>query len=174
MKILLIILVLYTIISINIVRKNKSNKSIFKKSGNKFKNGFLITSIMIMLCVYIYFKLVWVQIMDVRPEDERIDYTNKMLWINMDYIDVTSDEHKKWSNNMLINQAPNKLGSYIDVLPKTFTKVDMLRHIETFNMMFKHPLKYVYFNNKPNVDVLRYCNEKGVKVIRNPFRRTIK
>lgn len=175
MKIILVIIVLCIITSFYNINKNKTD-SIFNEKKKTVRNNLLVTSFIFMVCVYLYFKLMWVQILDVGPEDNRVNYTKKMLWINMDKMDVTNRVHKRWSYDVLVNHAPNILGCYVDVdvLPKKVTKQDMLKHIETFNMMFKHPVKYMYVNGKVSEDVVEFLKEKDVKVVKNTFRRTIK
>ena len=154
--------------------KTNNTTSIFKRKTNKFKMSAIIISVSLTVILFIYFKSIWVQILDVGPEDERKSYNNKMLWVNMDKIDVTNNKHKKWSNKILINEAPNKLGCYINMEPKEMTKENVLEHLEKFNMMFKHPVKEAYFKNKPNSVVKKFLNEKDVKIYTKTFRRTIK
>tara|TARA_B100000989_G_C19329310_1_gene380087 strand:- start:36 stop:557 length:522 start_codon:yes stop_codon:yes gene_type:complete len=173
MKILIVIIILSIIISLYQTNKVRSD-SIYEKKGNKFRNNFIIVTIIVMIFVFIYIKTIWVQMLDVGPEDGDVDYTNKVIWINMRKIDVTNNRHKKWSNNMLINNAPNKLGSYIDMSPKNMTRGKLLEHIEKFNIMFKHPLKYMYFRKKPSNQIVKFLKEKQITIVRKTFRRTIK
>ena len=173
MKIILVIIILCIITSYYNINK-RGNSSIFNRKKTKIRNNLLASGVILMIFVFLYFKLVWVQILDVGPEDKRVDYTKKMLWVNMDKLDVTSSVDKQWSNDILVNQAPNIIGCYVDVLPKKITKQDMLRHIETFDMMFKHPVKYMYINGKVSQDIIEFLREKDVKVVKNTFRRTIK
>lgn len=173
MKIILVIIILCIITSYYNINK-RGNSSIFNRKKKKIRNNLLASGVILMIFVFLYFKLVWVQVLDVGPEDKRVDYTKKMLWVNMDKLDVTSSVHKQWSNDILVNQAPNIIGCYVDVLPKKITKQDMLRHIETFDMMFKHPVKYMYINGKVSQDIIEFLREKDVKVVKNTFRRTIK
>tara|TARA_B100001248_G_C27224459_1_gene381846 strand:+ start:248 stop:769 length:522 start_codon:yes stop_codon:yes gene_type:complete len=173
MKILIIIIILSIIMSLYRINK-KNSESIYEGKGNKFRNNFIIVSIILTIFVFIYLKTIWVQMLDVGPEDGEVDYTNKVIWINMKKIDVTNERHKKWTKKMLINNAPNKLGSYIDMSPVNMTKGKLLEHIEKFNIMFKHPLKYMYFSKKPSHNIVKFLKEKQIKIVRKTFRRTIK
>ena len=101
--------------------KTNNTTSIFKRKTNRFKNNSIIISVSLTVIFFIYFKSIWVQIFDVGPEDQRKSYNNKMLWVNMDKLDVTSSVDKQWSNDILVNQAPNIIGCYVDVLPKKIT-----------------------------------------------------
>lgn len=171
MKILFIIIAISIVISL--YKINKKDNSVLNDKGNNFRNNFIIISIVLIICVFLYLKTIWVQMLDVGPERNG-NFTKKVLWVNMNKLDVTNDYHKNWSKKLLIDSAPNKLGCYVDTIPDNFSKLDMLEHSEKFNMMFKHPLEKAYFIHKPSEEVKKFCDDKQIKIIRNTFRRTIK
>ena len=103
---------------------------------------------------------------------EQSSLKHKMLWINMKDFDVTNLQDKEYAKNILVNQAPNKLGCYVD--EKDVNKKDVLKHIEIFNIMFQHLPKYIKFKYKVDPNVKEFCSQKKLKIVNhNFFRRTI-
>ena len=124
------------------------------------------------IILYIYFFVLWPQKIISKGDNDKVSYKNMMLWINMKKLDVLNESDKKWAKNILINDAPNKLGCYID--NKNVNNKEILRHIEIFNMMFQHLPKYIKFKYKVDNNIKSFCKKKNLKIInKNLFRRTI-
>ena len=126
------------------------------------------------IMIYVYFFVIWPQktINDKVDNLKNIKYKKRMLWINMKNLDVMNKNDKKWANNILINDGPNKLGCYID--NKNVNNREILRHIEIFNIMFEHLPKYIKFKYKIDKDTKEFCKKKNLKIINdNLFRRAI-
>lgn len=142
-----------------------------KESKNKNSEKSVIYGTVTCVIMYLYFFVIWPQKI-VTKKHQKSSLKHKMLWINMKDLDVTNDEDIEWAKNILINQAPNKLGCYVD--EKHSSKKDVLKHIEIFNMMFQHLPKYIKFKYKVEPNVKEFCNQKKLKIVNhNLFRRTI-
>lgn len=140
------------------------------------KNSNMMMMYLIVIIVsiyYIYYIYIWPQIFNIYPGiSSDISFQNKLIWINTDRIDVMSEKDKEWCYKILITDAPNVLGIYVD--GENVNKQDVLRQIEIFNMMFKYHAKKIYFKFKPSQIVVDFCHSKNLDINEFNIRRTIK
>ena len=130
--------------------------------GRYYSGSGLILFFFIFLFLLFFFS--WPECYDVRPTQRTYqDYRNKVLWVNMDSLDVVNNDHTTWCKKLMIEGAPNKLGIYCDKY--TVNKLDILRYKETFNEMFGYDAKHIYFaNTKLSKELKRFCEDKNVKI----------
>lgn len=139
----------------------------------KNNNMMMYLLVMVVVVYYVYYIYIWPQIFDVYPDvNSNISYQNKLIWINTDRIDVMNEKDKEWCYKILITEAPNILGIYVD--GENVNKQDVLRQIEIFNMMFKYHAKKIYFKFKPSKVVVDFCYSKNLEINEFNLRRTIK
>lgn len=121
------------------------------------------------LCSVVIFVLIWREDYNVHPESDNQNIKKKIAWINVDKLDILNREHVKWSRDVLIKQAPNKLGIYSDKY--NVTTLDILRYKEVFYEMFGYNSEYIYFENaKLNKKTRDFCKEKDLKISRISLR----
>lgn len=112
---------------------------------------------------FLVFVYVWREDYNVHPMSKNDNYKNKVLWINVDKIDVLNTSHNKWASNLLLKHAPNKLGIYSDKY--NVTTLDILRYKETFYELFGYHAKDIMFkNSKLNRRTKKFCEEKNLKI----------
>ena len=130
----------------------------YKKYMYTYALGLLSVIFAILMFVY-----VWREDYNVYPKDKDSNYRNKVVWVNVDKLDIFNVEHNKWAKNLLLNQAPNKLGIYSNKY--NVTTLDILRYKETFYEFFGYNSEYIYLENaKLNEKTKRFCKEKDLKV----------
>ena len=132
-----------------------------------------VIGIMLGVLLIFYYGYIWGQIYNVYVMDDykNIRYTNKMLWINTNKLDVTNPRHRNWANYILMDCAPNKLGIYIE--EENVSKLFVLKQLETFKIMFGYNSPIIYFKYRQNQIVKQFCNAKDVKIVNFSFRHTI-
>ena len=132
-----------------------------------------VVGIMLFMMLIFFYGYLWKQMYDVYPTKnyKSIVYKNKMLWINTEMLDVKSVEHKKWAQYVLMDNAPNKLGIYVD--REFVNKLFVLKQLETFKILFGYNCPIIYFKYTPNKIVKEFLHTKGVEIIRFSFRYTI-
>ena len=129
---------------------------------------YILAALLILLTVLV-FLVIWREDYNVHPGNSNQDYRKKVLWINVDKLDILNPKHVEWSKDVLIKQTPNKLGIYSDKY--NVTKLDVLRYIETFYEMFGYNSEYIYFENaKLNSNTKKFCKEKDLKIAPISFR----
>ena len=135
---------------------------------NRAVCGVIITTLLIF-----YYGYLWGQIYNVYAirDYKNKNYKHKMLWINTEMLDVTNSYDKEWCDYVLIDNAPNKLGIYIE--EKNVSKLFVLKQLETFKIMFGYNSPIIYFKYSPNRIIELFCNKKGVSIINYSFRRNI-
>lgn len=128
----------------------------------KYLYTYTITGLIVGLSILIFFYS-WREDFNVHPMNDKGNNRKKVLWINVDKIDILNDNHNKWAKNLLLKQAPNKLGIYSDKY--NVTTLDILRYKETFFELFNYNPEYIYFKNaKLNNKTKQFCKDKNLKI----------
>jgi hypothetical protein len=132
-----------------------------------------VIGVMLGVMLIFYYGYIWGQIYNVYAtrDYKNVKYTNRMLWINTNLLDVTNIEHRNWANYVLIDCAPNKLGIYIE--EEQVSKLFVLKQLETFKIMFGYNCPIIYFKYRQNQIIRNFCGMKGVKVINYSLRHNI-
>ena len=126
-------------------------------------------SVITVMFASLVFGYMWRESYDVHPESKNINYKNKVLWVNVDKIDVLNAKHNKWAKELLLNHAPNKLGIYSDKY--NVTTLDILKYKETFYELFGYNTDHIMFKNaKLNNRAKKFCNDKNLKIKGISFR----
>ena len=138
------------------------------------KNNRGVVGIILFSYIIFFYMYMWNQEYDVYPiqDYKNKNYSNKMLWINTDVMDVMNPFHKKWANYVMMDCAPNKLGIYLD--KEFINKLVILKQLETFKIMFGYNCPIIYLKTYPNKIVRDFLSKKGVSMVRFSFRHTIK
>ena len=136
----------------------------FKRYIYTYMLGGLIVLFSLLVFVYL-----WREDYNVHPMQTDKNYRNKVLWVNVDKIDILNDQHTNWAKQLLIKHAPNKLGIYSD--KHNVTTLDILRYKETFYEVFGYDSEYIYFENaKLNNKTNQFCKDKNLRVNKISFR----
>ena len=135
---------------------------------NKYYYMYILGGLAVLTFILV-FLVIWREDYNVHPNNIKQDYNKKVLWINVDKLDINNEQHIEWSKKVLIKQAPNKLGIYSDKY--NVTKLDILRYIETFYELFGYNSEYIYFENaKLNNKTKKFCKDKNLKINSISFR----
>jgi hypothetical protein len=158
-----------------------------KNNGMYYGLGFLIFFIIVII---VLFAVTWPEMEVDKSYSGRA--RKRVMWVNTNGLDVNSEEDRAWCNNLMMNQAPNRIGVLIvkaqqsgttdpsgTTAPEQFVqneKMTFLSAYEKFTMLFGHPPKAVKFKGgKPDKDTKRFIKEKMVKLNKNNiFRRRVR
>tara|TARA_Y100001972_G_C7644797_1_gene323979 strand:- start:1355 stop:1843 length:489 start_codon:yes stop_codon:yes gene_type:complete len=142
--------------------------SIISYYYKKYSLSYLL-GIFVFLFFTLIFMYMWREDYNVHPNNKDNNYRNKVLWINVDKLDVLNKGHNIWAKNLLIRHAPNKLGIYCDKY--NVTTLDVLRYREIFYELFGYNTEDIYFKNaKLTNKVKNFCKDKNLRIQRISFR----
>ena len=129
-----------------------------------------VCTIAFILFFYMY---LWKQRINVYPVNnyKKIDYRHQVLWINTNMLNVNNMQHKKWCKHILIENAPNRLGIYID--KKNISTLYVLKQIEIFRLMFNYECSDIYFKYRVSNEIRRFCEKKNLNIKYYSIRYTL-
>ena len=152
----------YTVLGILVIL---SGISVYYK---KYTYTYIIAALAVIFAILV-FVYVWREDYNVHPNKTDNSYRNKVVWVNVDRVDILNKEHNIWAKNLLLKHAPNKLGIYSD--KHNVTTLDILRYKETFYELFGYNADDIYFENaKLNSRAKQFCKDKNLKIKGISFR----